>query len=150
MKSNRHAMILRLIEENAVDTQEQLAELLKQAGIQATQATISRDIKELRLSKVLSDNGTYRYAVMDRQETGITDRMVRIFAASVVSFAAADNLIVVKTLSGSANAAAELIDSLGSPDIAGTLAGDNTIFVAVKSCEKVPGVMQLFQEMLSR
>ena len=150
MKTNRHAMILKLISEYDIDTQEQLADMLLERGIKATQATISRDIKELRLVKSLTDRGTYRYEVTEKADLGASDRLARIFSASVVNLVAADNLVVIHTLSGSASAAAELIDTLGCEEIVGTLAGDNTIFVAVKSAEDVPAVMQLFQSMLGR
>ena len=150
MKAMRHAMILQLIDTMEIDTQEVLAEQLMRRGVRVTQATISRDIKELRLIKVLSEHGTYKYATAERAEKNVSDRMIRLFSESVVSMTEADNLIIIKTLSGSGSAAAELIDSLPWPEIVGTLAGDNTIFVAVQSREKVHAVIQRFQEMLRK
>ena len=148
-KAERQDAILRAIEENHIDTQEQLAEALRQAGMQVTQATISRDIRELGLSKIALGNGNSRYATLVRtDDVEKNERLGRIFAESVLSVAQADNLIIIKTLSGSGSAAAELIDSLPWPEIVGTLAGDNTIFVAVQSREKVHSVMQRFQDML--
>ena len=141
-KAERQDAILRAIEENHIDTQEQLAEALRQAGMQVTQATISRDIRELGLSKIALGNGNSRYATLVRtDDVEKNDRLGRIFAESVLSVAQADNLIIIKTLSGSGSAAAELIDSLPWPEIVGTLAGDNTIFVAVQSREKVHAVI---------
>ena len=150
-KAERQDAILRAIEENHIDTQEQLAEALRQAGMQVTQATISRDIRELGLSKIALGNGNSCYATLVRtDDVEKNERLGRIFAESVLSVAQADNLIIIKTLSGSGSAAAELIDSLPWPEIVGTLAGDNTIFVAVQSREKVHAVIQRFQEMLRK
>jgi transcriptional regulator of arginine metabolism len=148
MKSIRHAAILEIIEKQDVETQEELADMLKDRGIVVTQATVSRDIKELHLLKVLSENGGYKYATLDKAEKGMTERLIRIFSESVLSMSNASNLIVIKTLTGSANAAAEAIDSLRWTPVVGTLAGDNTIFVAVRSVEEVEGVMERFRLML--
>ena len=104
MKSERHALILSLIEKKNVETQEDLAELLKERGVAVTQATVSRDIKELRLIKVLSETGGYKYATVDKAEAGMKERFVRIFSDSVISITASANLIILKTLAGSANA----------------------------------------------
>ena len=148
VKAMRHAMILQLIDTMEIDTQEMLAEQLMARGIKVTQATISRDIKELRLIKVLSDHGTYKYATAERAEKNISDRMIRIFAESVVSMTEAENLIVIKTLPASANVAAEAIDGLNWSEIAGTLAGENSIFVAVKSRDQVSTVLARFHAMM--
>ncbi|MCL2544373.1 MAG: arginine repressor [Clostridia bacterium] len=148
MKSIRHAAILEIIEKQDVETQEELAEMLKDRGIVVTQATVSRDIKELHLLKVLSESGGYKYATLDKAEKGMTERLIRIFSESVLSMSNASNLIVIKTLTGSANAAAEAIDSLRWSPVVGTLAGDNTIFVAVRSADEVEGVMERFRSML--
>ncbi len=148
MKSIRHAAILEMIEHQDVETQEDLAELLKQRGILVTQATVSRDIKELHLLKVLADNGGYKYATLDKAEKGMNERLIRIFAESVVSIAGAGNMIVIKTLTGSANAAAEAVDSLRLSSVVGTLAGDNTIFVVVRDPGEVTATMERFRAML--
>jgi transcriptional regulator of arginine metabolism len=148
MKSIRHAAILDLIEGQDVETQEELAEMLKERGILVTQATVSRDIKELHLLKVLSESGSYKYATLDKAEKGMTERFIRIFSETVLSMSNANNLIVVKTLPASANAAAEAIDSLHWGSVVGTLAGDNTIFVAVRTADEVEGVMERFRAMI--
>lgn len=150
MKSTRQALILQAIEENEIDTQEQLAEVLGRMGVTVTQATISRDIKELRLSKVTTAHGTSKYSTLVKKDSEKNERLARIFSESVLSIAPADNLIIIKTLSGSGSAAAELIDNLTWPEIVGTLAGDNTIFVAIQSREKVHAVLQRFQDMLRK
>lgn len=148
MKTVRHAMILEIIDSMNIETQEELAEELKRHGVNVTQATVSRDIKELRLLKVLSEKGGYKYATADRAEKGLTDRFIRIFSESVLSMTSANNLIVIKTLSASANAAAEAIDSLKWPEVVGTLAGDNTILVIVQNTEMVPEVISRFRSMI--
>ena len=148
MKTMRHALILQLVDSMEIDTQEALADQLMRRGVRVTQATISRDIKELRLVKVLSDQGTYKYASAERAEKAVSDRMMRLFAESVVSMTDAENLIVIRTLVASAQVAAEAIDSLNWAEIAGTLAGENTIFVAVRSKDLVPTVMNRFRAMM--
>lgn len=148
MKAMRHAMILQLIESQDIDTQEMLSEQLMRHGVQVTQATISRDIKELRLVKVLSENGTYHYAPAERTEKKVPSRMIRLFSESVISMVEAENIIVIHTIAAGANVAAEAIDSLEWSEIAGTLAGENTIFVAIKSRDMVPAVMDRFRAMM--
>ncbi|MCI5546839.1 MAG: arginine repressor [Clostridiales bacterium] len=148
MKAMRHAMILQLIDGMEIDTQEMLADQLLARGVSVTQATISRDIKELRLVKVLTDHGTYKYSTADRVEKNVSDRMIRLFSESVVSLTEAENLIVIKTLPASAGIACEAIDGLNWNEIAGTLAGENSIFVAIKSKEQVPAVMNRFRAMM--
>lgn len=148
MKTVRQVAILDIIQKKDIETQEELAEELKKLGIAVTQATVSRDIKELRLLKVLAGNGAYKYATADRAEHGLSDRFIRMFTESVLSITYANNLIVLKTLSGSANVAAEAVDSLHWPEILGTLAGDNTILLIVRSNEEVESVVQRMQEMM--
>ncbi|MBE5804607.1 MAG: arginine repressor [Clostridiales bacterium] len=148
MKSVRQVAILDIIEKQDVETQEELAEALRARGIKVTQATVSRDIKELRLLKVLAPNGAYKYATADKAENGLNERFIRMLAESLLSVTASNNLIVVKTLSGSANVAAEALDSLHWPEILGSLAGDNTILLIIRSNEEVPGVIARIQEMM--
>jgi len=148
MKAERHAAILDVIEKQSVQTQEELADVLRARGIAVTQATVSRDIKELRLIKVLADNGVYRYAPVGKTERGMADRFTRIFAEAVLSVNTAVNIVVIKTLTGSANGAAEAIDALNWPEIVGTLAGDNTIMVVVKTVESAPEVVRRFRSMM--
>lgn len=124
------------------------AEALRQRGIGVTQATVSRDIKELRLLKVLSANGVYKYATADKAEHGLSDRLIRMLTDSVLSISSANNLIVIKTLSGSANVAAEALDSLHWPEVLGTLAGDNTILMIIRSNEEAPVIISRVQELM--
>lgn len=141
MKASRQTTILELIRSEDVETQEELASKLKSLGYAVTQATISRDIKELHLLKVLSPNGVYKYATADKVETGLAERFIRMFSESVLSISHAYNQIVLKTLSGSANAAAEAIDSLHWPEIIGTLAGDNTILLLLRDVGEMDDVL---------
>ena len=148
MKTIRQMAILDIIAKQDVETQEELAEALRARGIQVTQATVSRDIKELRLLKVLTPSGSYKYATADKAENGLYERFIRMLAESLLSVAASNNLIVVKTLSGSANVAAEALDSLHWPEILGTLAGDNTILLIIRSEAEAPDVVRRIQEMI--
>ena len=148
MKTVRQMAILDIIAKQDVETQEELAEALRARGIQVTQATVSRDIKELRLLKVLTPSGSYKYATADKAENGLNERFIRMLAESLLSVAASNNLIVVKTLSGSANVAAEALDSLHWPEILGTLAGDNTILLIIRSEAEAPDVVRRIQEMI--
>ena len=145
MKTARHTAILSILESQTIVTQEELATALRKRGFDVTQATVSRDIKELRLIKVMGQDGVYKYASLDGSATGMSDRFMRIFAHSVLSFASAGTLIVLKTISGSANVACEAIDSLHWPEIVGTIAGDNTIFCALRSESDVPVVLEKFR-----
>ena len=129
MKTRRHAKILEIINNTAVETQEDLQELLRQAGFAVTQATVSRDIKELRLVKVMTTDGSYRYAVSTADvEASRLTRVRKIFRESVTSIAVAQNMVVIKTLPGLASAAAYAIDAMRNPDVVGSLAGDDTVF----------------------
>ena len=148
MKSTRQAAILNLIEKQDIKTQKELAEKLKTQGFHVTQATVSRDIKEMRLLKVLSGLGDYKYATADQAEHSVYDRFVRMFVDSVISIKAAGNIIVIKTLPGSANVAGEAIDSMRWPEIVGTLSGDNTILVIVHDNEDADEVVRKFNEIL--
>lgn len=148
MKPARHALIIELISNYSVETQYDLAKLLREHGIHVTQATVSRDIKELRLVKVLMDNGRYKYAISDVTKTGLQDRFMKIFSHSVTSLTSVGNLIIVKTITGTAAASAEAIDSLEWDEVAGTVAGDNTVFVAIKDDGLVEEVLSRFKELM--
>ena len=150
MKSTRHSLILEIIEQKDIETQEELAEELKRRGVKVTQATVSRDIKELRLLKVLSDHGGYKYATVERAEKGMSERFIRILSESVISLDNVGNLIVIKTLSASANAAAEAIDSMKWSEVLGSIAGDNTILVIARSEEAVESVVSRFHALIKR
>ena len=150
MKSARQIAILEIIAEQPVETQEDLADALCSHGFQVTQATVSRDIKELRLVKALSADGAYRYVTSDKNENTLNERLIRMFSETVISISYAYNQIVLKTLSASASIAAETIDSLQWPEILGTIAGENTILMIVRSVEEVPAVVERLNVMIRR
>lgn len=133
MKSKRQNEMIRMILSRDIKTQEEMAEELRRLGYNVTQATVSRDIRDLRLIKVAAKDGGYKYARQERQELAVNERLTRILNDSLVSVDYAGNMIVVKTISGSANVAAEALDTLGWPEIMGTIAGDNTIFIIVRN-----------------
>lgn len=148
MKTVRQVAILDIIEKQEIETQEELASALNARGIRVTQATVSRDIKELRLLKVLTPSGKYKYATGDQADNNLTDRFIRMLAESLLSVLSANNLIVVKTLSGSANVAAEALDSMHWPEVLGTLAGDNTVLLIIRSNEETITVTSRIREMM--
>lgn len=133
MKYNRHSKILELIEKYPIETQEELADKLKESGVEVTQATVSRDIKELRLIKVLDSSGCYKYAAMGQEDATVNNRLLTVFSQSIVSCDYANNILVIKTLPAMAQGAASAIDSLKISDILGSIAGDDAIMVVCRS-----------------
>lgn len=134
MKSARQQAILTIIAEKEIETQEQLLDALKEHGIDATQATISRDIKQLRLVKELTSGGIYKYTAARRHTTSDVEARLRtIFRESVTSFDVAQNIVVLKTLPGLANAAAAALDSMALHGMVGTLAGDDTAILIMRT-----------------
>lgn len=148
MRTSRQSKILDIISANEVETQEMLAELLREAGYPVTQATISRDIKDLKLIKLLSSDGRYKYTKGTGDEQQVTNRFVNIFQETVQTVSDSGNIIVVKTLSGCANAAGEAIDNLDIPHVLGSIAGDNTLMMIVDDPANVPALMNRFNEMI--
>jgi len=149
MKAVRHAKIKEIIEANVIETQEDLAEALRQHKIEVTQATVSRDIKELMLIKVPTNNGKYRYAYpLEKGHVFSQVRMARMFHDSVLSLDYSENIIVIKTLPGTANAVASTLDYAKWQEVIGTLAGDDNILVVVKPKEAVPLVLEKMKTML--
>ena len=146
MKSKRHAKILEIIGTREIETQEELAEALKEEGFDITQATVSRDIKNLKLIKMQSASGKSKYVVSGEQKN-IIDRLSNILSNTVLSVENIDKMIIVKTITGSGPITAEAIDQLENADIAGTVAGDNTIFIMVRTLE---GAEQLASRIRSR
>ena len=139
MKTNRQSIMLDIINAHQVETQEDFARLLAERGIKVTQATISRDIKALHLVKIQGENGIYKYSVNENYAVSNSDKLLRVFRETVLDIQSKGCLIVVHTLNGSANAAAEVIDTLNIPGIIGSIAGDNTIFLAADS-EKIDSI----------
>lgn len=148
-KYERQSKILELIDKNEIETQEELAEYLKKLEVKVTQATVSRDIRELRLVKVLSNSGKYKYAPISQSTEGTTDRLIKIFKNSIVSVKIAGHMLVVKTLPGAAQICASAVDSLGLEDIAGSIAGDDTIFVAISDIDRVKEIAFTLKTLLN-
>lgn len=135
MKKRRHEKILELIGSHSVDTQEELLRLLRQEGFEVTQATVSRDIKELRLVKAQTGSGKYRYTAPKDGSRDMSSRFFSLFSDNTVSVQSACNMVVIKCLTGMAQAVCAAMDSLHWEGIVGTLAGDDTIFVVMKEPE---------------
>ena len=136
MKSARQNVILQVISEQAIETQGQLIEALKQRGVKSTQATLSRDMKDLQLVKELDSDGKYRYTVSVRSvSTDHSQRLKKIFRESISNYAVAQNIVVIKTLPGLASAACSTLDSMQIENLVGTIAGDDTAFLAMKDNE---------------
>ncbi len=149
MKGTRQTEILRIISEAEVETQEQLLDELARRGIHATQATISRDIKQLHLIKELTGHGTYKYIVSDRKTSlNFAERLRTIFRESVTSFDYAQNIVVINTMPGLASAAAAALDGMEIPDMVGSLAGDDTSILIMRSTESAQKFCQIIHEML--
>lgn len=149
MKNNRQSLILDIIAKEAIETQEQLLERLRQRGVASTQATISRDIKQLHLVKEPTGQGTYKYAVShSRAHLNIADKLRTIFHESITSVEAAQNIVVFKTLAGLAGGACEALDHMDINGIVGTLAGENTVFVVMRDNASAETFCQEIQEML--
>ncbi len=148
MKSKRHAKILEIISSKDIETQEELAEELKESGFDVTQATVSRDIKLLKLIKVLGSEGRYKYVAISPGQSKISDKLASIFAHTVIHVENVDKIVVVKTIPGSASVAAEAIDNLGLNEIAGTIAGDNTMFILVRTQEKAEELVLKIRKMI--
>jgi transcriptional regulator of arginine metabolism len=149
MKVLRHAKIIEIINSKEIETQEELADELKRCGMDVTQATVSRDIKELKLIKVLSNSGKYKYVAITPEQNFLSNKLVNIFSQTVLYVENIENMVIIKTITGSASAAAEAIDSLSFDEIAGTIAGDNTIFIIVRSVDKAQELVKKIKKLLN-
>lgn len=147
MKYLRHAKILEIIMNQDIETQEELTQALKKNGMNVTQATVSRDIKELRLIKQMSRTGRYKYASLASQDAVLTDRLVRLFKESIVSLDHAGNIVVLRTIPAAAQAAASAIDAANFDEVVGTIAGDDTIFVVVREADQAEDVQERFRKL---
>ena len=148
MKIQRHAKIVELINQYDIDTQEELARRLKEAGFRVTQATVSRDIRELRLTKIAVDGGKQKYVVMNTQSSELDEKYLRILRDGFVSMDMAQNILVIRTVSGMAMAVAAAMDALNWKEIAGCIAGDDTIMCAIRSVDDTLLVMDKIQKIL--
>lgn len=149
MKKARHAKIIEIIQKYNVGTQEELADRLQKAGFGVTQATVSRDIRELQLSKVATAGGGQRYVVLRQEDGRMGDKYIRVLQDAFVDVAPAQNLLVIKTVSGMAMAVAAALDAMKFPEIVGSIAGDDTIFIAAGTVEEAKGLMEKIHSLIS-
>ena len=148
MKGNRHQKIIELVDNYNIETQEELAERLKEEGYQVTQATVSRDIRALKLSKVSCGNGKQKYIAIKHEDTRLSAKYIRVLKDGFVSMDTAQNILVIKTVSGMAMAVAAAVDAMEMEETVGSIAGDDTIMVAVRTVEDTQAVMDKILEML--
>ena len=149
MKNDRQNHLLQIISEESIETQEQLLERLQSRGIKSTQATISRDIKELHLIKEPAGQGRYRYAVSThRTKLNFADRLRTIFRESLLSVDYAQNIVVIKTMPGLAHGAASALDGMTISEMDGTLAGDDTVMIVMRNTESAAAFVAEIKEML--
>lgn len=150
MKNKRQAKLMEIIAEKDIETQEQLLAELKSAGFTSTQATISRDIKELRIVKELTALGTYRYAMSSKETVGtFSNRLNSIFRECVISYDYAQNIVVIKTLPGLASAACSAVDTMNMPVVVGSLAGDDTAMIIMRDADAALGFCAEIKRLLS-
>ncbi|MEG2377797.1 MAG: arginine repressor [Oscillospiraceae bacterium] len=149
MKLQRQSKILQLIEQYDIETQMELTEQLNQCGFETTQATVSRDIKELRLIKATTKSGKNKYAAANGQaETGFSSRLRTIFREGVLSYDYAQNIVVIKTMPGLASAACSTLDGMHVADVVGTIAGDDTGFLVLRSADSACEFCRELKKML--
>lgn len=149
MKKNRHDKIIEIIARNVVETQEQLASLLKDAGYDVTQATVSRDIRQMKLTKQVTEDGKSKYVYTTADSDVMQDKYVSVLKAGFVSMDLAQNILVMKTVSGMAMALAAALDALNFPQIVGCIAGDDTIMIAIKTNEEAVEIMEEIQNLMN-
>ncbi len=148
MKTRRHSKIVELISKYEIETQEELADYLNKEGFNATQATVSRDIRELKLSKVSNGKGKQKYTLLKKEEDAITEKYARILKDGFVSMDMAQNILVIRTVSGLAMAVAAAVDALNFHEIVGCIAGDDTIMCAVRSVDDTVKLMDKIRKMV--
>ncbi|MCC8028448.1 MAG: arginine repressor [Lachnospiraceae bacterium] len=148
MKEKRHTEILEIIRRQDVDTQEELCDILNSEGFPVTQATVSRDIRELNLTKVPKAGGGKKYARLADTEDGMTEKYRRVFREGVLSVDAAQNILVIRTVSGMAMAVAAAIDRMDCREIVGSIAGDDTIMCAVRTADETAALMRRLKKIV--
>lgn len=148
MKGNRHRKIVELVENNEIETQEELADILRAEGFNVTQATVSRDIRQLNLLKVATRSGKQKYAIVKQEDTFLGEKYIRVLRDGFMSMDRAQNILVIKTVSGMAMAVAAAVDAMKLDEIVGSIAGDDTIMAAVRSNEDAEHVMEKIRAVL--
>ncbi len=150
MKKQRQKAVTELIEKYDIETQEELAAYLRKAGFNVTQATVSRDIRELKLTKISTGSGRQKYIVIKNDDTRLGDKYIRVLRDGFVSMNKAQNILVIKTVQGMAMAVAAAVDAMKLSEIVGCIAGDDTIMAAIKSADEVDIVMEKIDGILNR
>ena len=148
MKTKRQTKMLELIKKHDIETQEELSDYLQKEGYQVTQATVSRDIRELKLTKVAMSNGRQKYAALTEANEDLSEKYTRVFRDAFVSMDMAQNILVIKTVSGMAMAVAAAIDAMHLHEIVGCIAGDDTIMWAVRSVDDTIAVMSRLRKLV--
>ena len=148
MKTKRHTKILELISQNYIATQEELLAFLKNSGFDVTQATVSRDIKELRLTKTMEADGKYHYVAAQKDQNNDIGTKYAVFSQSAKSVDYAENMVVIKCFNGMANAACAILDAMNHDGIVGTLAGDDTIFVLMRNEQAAIKLVDTIKELI--
>jgi len=149
MKSNRHAKIVELINKYDIDTQEELADRLNEQGFKVTQATVSRDIRELKLTKVAGEGGRQKYALFHQPgQEDMSEKYIRVLRDGYASMDMAQNILVIKTVSGMAMAVAAAIDAMNWYEIVGSIAGDDTVMCAIRSTEETIQLMDKIHKII--
>ena len=150
MKTRRQAKILELIQRNDVETQEELSAYLVREGFQVTQATVSRDIRELKLTKIAMDNGKQKYAVITDADSGMMEKYARVLREGFISMDLAKNIVVIKTVSGLAGAVCAAIDAMKFQEMVGSIAGDDTIICISRDDEEAVKIMKKLRKIVGR
>lgn len=148
MKSKRHAKILEIISKYNIETQEELSDHLEQAGFHVTQATVSRDIRELKLTKVADQKGRQKYSTLTENQVDMSEKYIHVFQAGFVSMDMAQNILVIRTVSGMAMAVAAALDAMDCHEIVGSIAGDDTIMCAVRTVEDTEALMERLRKLV--
>ena len=149
MKTKRHVKILELIRKYEIETQEELCEKLNREGYSVTQATVSRDIRELKLTKISTDHGKQKYTSLTEKSGDMEDKFIRIFKDGFVSMDMAQNILVIKTVSGMAMALAAALDAMNFHEIVGSIAGDDTIMCAVRTTQDTERLMKQLRKLMN-
>lgn len=150
MKVSRHTKIIELINQYNIETQEELADRLNSAGFKVTQATVSRDIRDLKLTKAAVNGGKQKYVVLTPENDGLNEKYVRVLSDGFISMDMAQNILVIKTVSGMAMAVAAAIDAMQWHEVVGCIAGDDTIMCAIRTVEDTKIVMDKIRKIVSK
>ena len=150
MKTGRQSKIIEIIQKNEVETQEELSEFLVREGYSVTQATVSRDIRELKLTKIPMNNGRQKYAILNDAPDDMSQKYARILRDGFVSMDMAQNILVIKTVSGMANAVCAALDSMQMKEIVGSIAGDDTIMCAIRTVEDTTALMKKIKKIVEQ